>query len=139
MRWDDPVETYLPEFKLKVQSKDPNDRATLRDVLSHRTGFTRMSRNQHRPVVGRDSAPGIVRRTPCAVPAAIPLQQRELCRGGMGRGRCGRYVLGRAREGAHPGSARDGGDADVEAGGVERSAHGQRLPVGRGGSDGSSR
>ena len=43
MRWDDPVEKYLPEFKLKVQSKDPNDRATLRDVLSHRTGFTRMA------------------------------------------------------------------------------------------------
>jgi len=41
--WDDPVEKYLPEFKLAVQSKDPNDRATLRDVLSHRTGFTRMS------------------------------------------------------------------------------------------------
>jgi CubicO group peptidase (beta-lactamase class C family) len=42
MGWDDPVEKYLPEFKLAVQSKDPNDRATLRDVLSHRTGFTRM-------------------------------------------------------------------------------------------------
>ena len=42
MRWDDPVENYLPQFKLAVQSKDPNDRATLRDVLSHRTGFTRM-------------------------------------------------------------------------------------------------
>ena len=40
MQWDDPVEPYLPEFKLEVQSKDPNDRATLRDVLSHRTGFT---------------------------------------------------------------------------------------------------
>ena len=40
MRWDDPVETYLPEFKLAVQSADPNARATLRDVLSHRTGFT---------------------------------------------------------------------------------------------------
>ena len=43
MQWDEPVDTYLPEFKLKVQSKDPNDRATLRDVLSHRTGFTRMA------------------------------------------------------------------------------------------------
>ena len=40
VQWDDPVEKYLPEFKLAVQSKDPNDRATLRDVLSHRTGFT---------------------------------------------------------------------------------------------------
>lgn len=42
MGWDDPVEKYLPEFKLAVKSADPNDRATLRDVLSHRTGFTRM-------------------------------------------------------------------------------------------------
>jgi CubicO group peptidase (beta-lactamase class C family) len=42
MQWDEPVEKFLPEFKLKVQSKDPNDRATLRDVLTHRTGFTRM-------------------------------------------------------------------------------------------------
>jgi CubicO group peptidase (beta-lactamase class C family) len=41
MGWDDPVEKYLPEFKLKVQSNDPNARVTLRDVLSHRTGFTR--------------------------------------------------------------------------------------------------
>jgi CubicO group peptidase (beta-lactamase class C family) len=39
MRWDDPIEKYLPEFTLAVQSKDSNDRATLRDVLSHRTGF----------------------------------------------------------------------------------------------------
>src|SRR5687767_6680585 len=43
MQWDDPVEKYLPEFKLKVRGNDPNDRATLRDVLSHRTGFTRMT------------------------------------------------------------------------------------------------
>ena len=42
MRWDDPLEKYLPEFKLAVRSNDPNDRATLRDVLSHRPGFTRM-------------------------------------------------------------------------------------------------
>ena len=28
MQWDDPIEKYLPEFKLAVQSKDPNDRAT---------------------------------------------------------------------------------------------------------------
>ena len=43
MRWDDPLEKYLPDFKLKVQSKDRDDRVTLRDVLSHRTGFTRMA------------------------------------------------------------------------------------------------
>lgn len=42
MTWDDPVDKYLPEFKLAVRGKDPSDRATLRDILSHRTGFTRM-------------------------------------------------------------------------------------------------
>src|SRR5688572_25865867 len=43
MRWGDPVETFLPEFKLAVKSRDASDRATMRDVLSHRTGFARMS------------------------------------------------------------------------------------------------
>jgi len=42
MSWDDPVDKHLPYFKLAVDSKDPNDRATLRDLLSHRTGFPRM-------------------------------------------------------------------------------------------------
>src|SRR5688572_25682773 len=40
MQWDDPVEKHLPAFKLKLQSKYPNGRATLRGVLSHRTGCT---------------------------------------------------------------------------------------------------
>ncbi len=95
----------------------------------HADGF---SRNQHRAVVGRDSAPGIVRRGVRAVPPAVPLQQRALPRGGIGRGRSGRHVLGRAHEGAHPRSARDGGDADVAAGSVEGSTRGSRLRVGRG-------
>ena len=43
MQWDDPVEKYLPQFKLAVRSNAPADRATLRDVLSHRTGFTRIA------------------------------------------------------------------------------------------------
>jgi CubicO group peptidase (beta-lactamase class C family) len=43
MRWDDPVDQHLPYFKLAVDSKDPTARATLRDLLSHRTGFPRMS------------------------------------------------------------------------------------------------
>jgi CubicO group peptidase (beta-lactamase class C family) len=42
MRWDDPVEQYLPYYKLAVKSDDPTARATLRDLLSHRTGFPRM-------------------------------------------------------------------------------------------------
>ena len=141
MEWDDPVEKYLPEFKLAVQSKDPNDRATLRDVLSHRTGFTRMSflETNTGPVVGRDPAPGIVRRGVRTVPPAVPLQQRALPRGGIGRGRSGRHVLGRAHEGAHPRSARDGGDAHVAAGSVEGSTRGSRLRVGRGPEEDSGR
>jgi CubicO group peptidase (beta-lactamase class C family) len=42
MRWDDPVEGYLPEFKLAVRGTSADDRATIRDVLGHRTGFVRM-------------------------------------------------------------------------------------------------
>lgn len=54
VHWDDPVERYLPYFKLAVQTGDTGDKetgkeegdqeqATLRDLLSHRTGFPRMS------------------------------------------------------------------------------------------------
>jgi Na+-transporting NADH:ubiquinone oxidoreductase subunit NqrD len=43
MRWDDPADQHLPYFKLAVKSDDPAARATLRELLSHRTGFPRMS------------------------------------------------------------------------------------------------
>jgi CubicO group peptidase (beta-lactamase class C family) len=42
MDWDDPVTEYLPYFQMDVESDDESDEPTLRDVLSHRTGFTRM-------------------------------------------------------------------------------------------------
>jgi CubicO group peptidase (beta-lactamase class C family) len=42
MDWDDPVIEYLPYFQMDVDSADESDQPTLRDVLSHRTGFTRM-------------------------------------------------------------------------------------------------
>jgi CubicO group peptidase (beta-lactamase class C family) len=42
MGWDDPVTKYLPYFKMNVESDNENAEVTLRDVLSHRTGFTRM-------------------------------------------------------------------------------------------------
>lgn len=29
MRWDEPVEAYLPKFKLAGERKEPNERATL--------------------------------------------------------------------------------------------------------------
>jgi CubicO group peptidase (beta-lactamase class C family) len=74
MQWDDPVEKYLPEFKLKVQSTDPNDRATLRDVMSHRTGFTRMGLLEINPGMSSDE---ILRRASAAEPIA-PFRQRFL-------------------------------------------------------------
>jgi len=43
MDWDDPVTKYLPYFQMDIASTDESDEVTLRDVLSHRTGFTRMS------------------------------------------------------------------------------------------------
>ncbi len=42
MSWDDPVSKYLPYFQMNVESEDENAEVTLRDVLSHRTGHTRM-------------------------------------------------------------------------------------------------
>jgi len=42
MGWDDPVTKYLPYFQMDVESDNESDEPTLCDVLSHRTGFTRM-------------------------------------------------------------------------------------------------
>lgn len=41
--WDDPVDKHLPELTLAVDADKPGDRATVRDLLSHQTGFPRMS------------------------------------------------------------------------------------------------
>lgn len=42
MRWDDPIIKYLPEFKLRIKSDNNEDQVTIRDLLSHRTGFFHM-------------------------------------------------------------------------------------------------
>jgi CubicO group peptidase (beta-lactamase class C family) len=42
MDWDDPVTEYLPYFQMNIESSNESAELTLRDVLSHRTGFTRM-------------------------------------------------------------------------------------------------
>ena len=42
MTFDDPVTKHLPWFQLAIDSDDPDAEVTLRDMLSHRTGFTRM-------------------------------------------------------------------------------------------------
>ena len=74
MQWDDPVEKYLPEFKLAVQGKDPNDRATLRDVLSHRTGFTRMAFLE----INRGLSSDEILRRASSAEALAPFRQRFL-------------------------------------------------------------
>lgn len=40
LAWDDPIEKHIPEMKLAVRRTD--QKPTLRDAMSHRTGFTRM-------------------------------------------------------------------------------------------------
>jgi CubicO group peptidase (beta-lactamase class C family) len=42
MSWDDPVTKFLPYFELEIDTDDPEATVTIRDLLSHRTGFTRM-------------------------------------------------------------------------------------------------
>jgi CubicO group peptidase (beta-lactamase class C family) len=42
MDWDDPVTKYIPYFELNIDSQDQNAEVTIRDMLCHRTGFTRM-------------------------------------------------------------------------------------------------
>ncbi|MFC1983517.1 serine hydrolase [Chloroflexota bacterium] len=42
MSWDDSVVKYIPYLQMNVESDNESDEPTLRDVLSHRTGFTRM-------------------------------------------------------------------------------------------------
>jgi len=43
MSWDDPVTKFLPYFDLNIDSDDAEATVTIRDLLAHRTGFTRMS------------------------------------------------------------------------------------------------
>ncbi len=40
--WDDPVTRYLPYFVLPIDSPEKDAKVTLRDLLSHRTGFFTM-------------------------------------------------------------------------------------------------
>jgi CubicO group peptidase (beta-lactamase class C family) len=43
IHWDDPVARYLPFFKMKLKSEKPDALVTIRDLLTHRTGFSRMN------------------------------------------------------------------------------------------------
>jgi CubicO group peptidase (beta-lactamase class C family) len=42
LSWDDPLSRHVPSLSLQVKAA-PGEQATLRDALSHRTGFPRMS------------------------------------------------------------------------------------------------
>jgi len=42
MSWDAPVTEYLPYFTLAIDAEDDDAFVNMRDVLAHRTGFTRM-------------------------------------------------------------------------------------------------
>jgi len=42
LEWDEPIATYLPYFDPQVDSEEPGARVTVRDALSHRSGFSRM-------------------------------------------------------------------------------------------------
>ena len=42
MTWDDPVTRHIPYFTLNTAGGDEDSQVTIRDMLSHRTGFTRM-------------------------------------------------------------------------------------------------
>jgi CubicO group peptidase (beta-lactamase class C family) len=54
MRWDDPIIKYLPEFKLRVKSDNNGDQVTIRDLLSHRTGFFHMELTRRAVNWGQD-------------------------------------------------------------------------------------
>lgn len=42
MSWDDPVTDYLPYYTMAIDTDDPDAHVTMRDMMSHRTGFPRM-------------------------------------------------------------------------------------------------
>lgn len=42
MEWDAPIATYIPYFDPEVDSESDDARVTVRDALSHRSGFSRM-------------------------------------------------------------------------------------------------
>ncbi|MCK5148743.1 beta-lactamase family protein [bacterium] len=46
INWDDPVQQYLPNFKLNLIDPNPEDQVTLRDLLSHRSGYWTMDLSQ---------------------------------------------------------------------------------------------
>ena len=109
MRWDDPADRHLPYFKLAVDSDDPAARATLRDLLSHRTGFPRMSMLLANGVLSPEgiASAGLAGRAVLPVSPAVPLQQRTVLGGRVGGGRgCG-ASLGRVDAFADPQSARN--------------------------------
>ncbi|NQU50369.1 MAG: beta-lactamase family protein [Planctomycetes bacterium] len=54
MNWDDPASKHLPGFELAIDADDVGTKVLIRDLLSHRTGFPRMSVLFASGKVGRD-------------------------------------------------------------------------------------
>lgn len=54
MTWDDPVSAYLPYFTPMLETDDRDAELTLADLLSHRSGFTRMSLAWASAALGRE-------------------------------------------------------------------------------------
>ena len=53
LAWDDPISKHLPELELQIDAKE-GEQATVRDLLSHRSGFARMGVLWAANTVGRE-------------------------------------------------------------------------------------
>ncbi|MCH8274362.1 MAG: serine hydrolase [Armatimonadetes bacterium] len=74
MTWDDPVTKYVPYFDLDIDTEDEDAVVTIRDLLSHRTGFTRMGILWMNGRVPRDE----ILRTAAGAEPFAPLRTRFL-------------------------------------------------------------
>ena len=54
MGWDDPVTKHIPYFILNTDGGDEGSQVTIRDMLAHRSGFTRMGVLFANPTVPRE-------------------------------------------------------------------------------------
>ncbi len=76
MEWDDRVTRYLPDFELSVDSKDDDAAAAISDLLSHRTGFTRMGMLFQSGTASRDD---ILRIASIAEPWSVFRKEFHYC------------------------------------------------------------
>jgi hypothetical protein len=131
MRWDDPVETYLPEFKLAVQARAPmTAQPCATSSVTGPASFEWAPSGQTARCRRTRACGGHPPSRPSRRSVKVPLQQRALPRGGTSGGDGGRHLVGRARHRARSRSAGDGRHTGVDAGGMDGFAHGSRLSMG---------